>query len=74
MTEPAAEDRAVHTKNCQTGECPNDYAVIIVNVDDGTTDFLCMGCNLALWIKVAQEMSEAGMLTPGGDQAAPAPA
>jgi hypothetical protein len=74
VTTPPEAARAEHTRNCQTPACPNDFALIIVNVDDGSTDFLCLGCCLTLWVGIAANTPEFTTALQAAAAAAPAPA
>lgn len=47
---------------CQTPDCPNDFAVIIIRVDDSTTEMLCDGCHMVMMLAIMQSMAEDGTL------------
>jgi hypothetical protein len=47
---------------CQTPECPNDYAVIIVRVDDSGVDMLCDSCHIAMMMAIIKQSIEQGTL------------
>ena len=48
--------------NCQTPDCPNDFAVITVDLDTGESTFLCHSCQLAFWLAILQKMADEGTL------------
>ena len=57
VTEPITRSH-----NCQTPECPNDFAVIIIRVDEGESDLLCDSCHLAFNLAVLQKLAEEGLI------------
>lgn len=62
MTQQADLQPVKRDHGCQTPECPNDFAVIITRVDEGTSEFLCDGCNLAFQLAVLQQMAADGTI------------
>lgn len=62
MTQPAEEQAVERDHGCQTPECPNDFAVIIIRVDDSTTEMLCDGCHMVMMLAIMQAMAEDGTL------------
>lgn len=63
MTEPTDQAPVRRDHGCQTPECPNDFAVIVIRVDDSTVEMLCDGCNLAFQLAVLQQMAADGTIT-----------
>ena len=47
---------------CQTPECPNPVAVVVVRLEDSEADMLCMTCNFAFWLRVLQQATEDGTI------------
>lgn len=64
MPTAAAEPGVTRDHKCQTPQCPNDFSVIMIRVDDSETDMLCETCTLAFWLAVLQKANETGVL-PG---------
>lgn len=62
MTELDAAAGYRREHNCQTPTCPNDFAVVTVDLDTGESTFLCQSCQLAFWLAILQKMSEEGTL------------
>lgn len=62
MTEQADQAPVERDHKCQTPECPNDFNVITLRVDDSTTNYLCEGCNLAFNLRVLQALVEDGSI------------
>lgn len=58
MTATHGEDQ-VRSYGCTYG-CGNPYDVILINVQDGTTEFLCMPDFLKLAMQLIQAMTEPG--------------
>jgi hypothetical protein len=72
MTTPNGDAPATHDRRCQTDGCLNDFAVIIVRVDDSSVLMLCEGCNLAFNLAVLQQASQQGLIVLPGQEPAPA--
>lgn len=49
--------QAEHYHLCQNGD-GNPATVVVVNLDDSSTDILCTACNLAMWAAVLQQLAE----------------
>lgn len=62
MTEPTDQAPVQRDHGCQTPDCPNDFAVIIIRVDDSTTEMLCDGCHMVMMLAIMQAMAEDGTL------------
>ena len=56
---------------CQTGGCPNDFAVVTVRVDDSEVTMLCDSCQLLFNLAVLQQMAAAGEIDLSGPPAPP---
>lgn len=54
---------------CQTPDCPNDFAVITLQVDTSEVTMLCDSCHLAFNLAVLQQMAESGAITLPGQPA-----
>ena len=62
---------------CQTPDCPNDFAVITLQVDTSEVTMLCDSCHLAFSLAVLQQLAESGAITlpaPAPESVAPQPA
>ena len=72
MTEPPAEPGYKHDHNCETPECPNDFAIVEVTIDTSETHFRCLACTQAFWLAVLQAQAERGEIGAGAETAAAA--
>lgn len=47
---------------CQTDGCPNDFAVITIQVDTSEVTMLCDSCHLTFNLAVLQQLAESGAI------------
>jgi hypothetical protein len=64
VTTQATEPKVTRDHGCQTPDCPNDFSVILVRVDDSSTDLFCEACHLSFALGILQQLAAAGTL-PG---------
>lgn len=67
MTDLDAAAGFTRDHRCQTDNCPNDFAVVTVRVDDSEVTMLCDSCQLMMNLAVLQQLAESGAI----DLAAP---